>query len=59
MNIALMDIRSREVGMLFSGEINQGENTLSLIIPREIPAGLYTVVARTSDAVATRKIHLL
>jgi hypothetical protein len=58
LDIFLLDIQGRDMGNVFRGDIIQGENTLAIRIPEGLPAGMYTVVAKTSNNVSTQRIKV-
>ena len=55
-DVRLFDITGMEVGILFSGDLNKGEQILNISLPENIPSGMYTVLLKSGENLATDKI---
>ena len=55
-DVRLFDITGMEVGILFSGNLNKGEQILNISLPENIPSGMYTVLLKSGETLTTDKI---
>jgi len=56
LTIQLFDLMGRDMGMLYSDVLKNGQHAISLSLPGAITPGIYQVLARTDKTSAIRKI---
>lgn len=55
-DVRLFDIAGREMGVLFSDQLNKGEQVLKINLPDGTPSGLYTILLKSGEGLDTENI---